>query len=303
MQKRFYSNGKLLITSEYLVLDGAIALALPTQLGQDMVVEECQTHSITWTSYDADGSVWLQTELSYNEIISGQSALNEPTIERLLSILHQAYLMQPKWLEKTSGFKVQTHLSFPRFWGLGSSSTLINNLAQWTKIDAFELLNRTFGGSGYDIACAQNDSAILYQKKDKKPLVEQIDFKPECFKNIYFVYLNQKQDSRKAIENYRAHGLANKHLIGAFDQLTQSFVQKNDFESLSLTIREHEQKLSEILHLETVQQRLFRDFEGTIKSLGGWGGDFVLVLSQSNPETYFKSKGYETILPYAEIIK
>ena len=30
----FYSNGKLLITGEYVVLDGAKALALPTKFGQ-----------------------------------------------------------------------------------------------------------------------------------------------------------------------------------------------------------------------------------------------------------------------------
>ena len=34
LKKDFYSNGKLLLTSEYVVLDGAIALAIPTRLGQ-----------------------------------------------------------------------------------------------------------------------------------------------------------------------------------------------------------------------------------------------------------------------------
>jgi len=35
----FYSNGKLLITGEYLVLDGAKALALPTKYGQGQIVK------------------------------------------------------------------------------------------------------------------------------------------------------------------------------------------------------------------------------------------------------------------------
>lgn len=35
----FKSNGKLLLTGEYLVLDGAVALALPTKMGQIMTVE------------------------------------------------------------------------------------------------------------------------------------------------------------------------------------------------------------------------------------------------------------------------
>lgn len=302
MQKRFYSNGKLLITSEYLVLDGATALALPTKFGQDLVVELTHHRSIDWTSYDADGSIWLQAVLSLDEIASGETLTIEPTFLRLLSILHQAHLMNPTLLENSSGFRIQTHLSFSRFWGLGSSSTLINNVAQWFEIDAYELLHKTFGGSGYDIACAQNDSAILYQRKENKPFVQTIEFKPECAQNIYFVYLNQKQDSRKAIESYRANGSSNTDLISTFDQLTQNMVLKNDFENLTQTIRAHEQKLSEILHLQTVQERLFADFDGVIKSLGGWGGDFVMVLSKANPEAYFKNKGYPTILTYAEMI-
>ena len=36
MKKTFYSNGKLLITGEYVVLDGAKALALPTKYGQNL---------------------------------------------------------------------------------------------------------------------------------------------------------------------------------------------------------------------------------------------------------------------------
>jgi hypothetical protein len=38
MQKTFYSNGKLLITGEYLILDGAKGLALPTKMGQNLSV-------------------------------------------------------------------------------------------------------------------------------------------------------------------------------------------------------------------------------------------------------------------------
>jgi hypothetical protein len=64
----------------------------------------------------------------------------------------------------------------------------------------------------------------------------------------------------------------------------------------------HEIILSDILELETVKERLFSDFKGTIKSLGAWGGDFVMVLSKENPTHYFHLKGYETILTYDEMI-
>ena len=73
------------------------------------------------------------------------------------------------------------------------SSTLINNIAQWLQIDAFELLRKSFGGSGYDIACAQNNTPITYSIVNRIPKVEQLTFEPEFAKNIYFVYLNSFQ--------------------------------------------------------------------------------------------------------------
>ena len=42
---RFYSHGKFLLTGEYLVLKGALALALPLKLGQSMTVETVCTPS------------------------------------------------------------------------------------------------------------------------------------------------------------------------------------------------------------------------------------------------------------------
>ena len=39
MEKQtFYSNGKLLLTGEYLVLNGAVALAIPTKFGQTLTI-------------------------------------------------------------------------------------------------------------------------------------------------------------------------------------------------------------------------------------------------------------------------
>ena len=71
--------------------------------------------------------------------------------------------MNPSVFSNSASFSITTQLSFPRNWGLGSSSTLINNIAQWFQIDAFELLHQSFGGSVYDIACAQNNNPITYR--------------------------------------------------------------------------------------------------------------------------------------------
>jgi len=69
-----------------------------------------------------------------------------------------------------------------------------------------------------------------------------------------------------------------------------------------MALHNHEIEMSNILELSTVQESLFPDFDGVIKSLGAWGGDFVMSVSKENPTHYFKSKGFEVVIPYTEMI-
>ena len=303
MQQTFYSNGKLLITGEYLILDGAKGLALPTKMGQNLIVESTNTETIHWKSFDADGSIWFEEILSFDEITATNSIAPESVKGTLIRILQVANGMNPDLLTNSNGFAITTQLSFPRNWGLGTSSTLINNIAQWFQIDAFELLHQSFGGSGYDIACAQNNTPITYSIVNGSPKVEQLAFEPEFAKNIYFVYLNQKRSSKSAIADYNSNKTAqlSEH-IAAINALTNDCIQATDLESFTNVVNQHEILLSTILKTETVKAALFPDFEGTIKSLGAWGGDFVLVVSKENPSSYFIGKGYETVIPYGEMI-
>ena len=302
MKQTFYSNGKLLLTSEYVVLDGAKALALPTKFGQDLTVEDGANQEIIWTSFDFDHYIWFESTFSFQDIREKISFENQPEKNTLVRIFHEAFLLNPEYLNQVDGYHIETQLGFPRKWGLGTSSTLINNIAQWLQIDAFTLLKNSFGGSGYDIACAQNDTAILYRLLNGHPTVEKIFFEPQCVSNLYFVYLNQKQSSKSAIASYFGKSYRVEELIPYFDSITDDVLQKNDFVNLSLLLKKHETKMSEVLSLTTIQDQLFSDFNGTIKSLGAWGGDFVLVVAAENPTSYFKEKGFETILPYAEMI-
>jgi hypothetical protein len=47
---------------------------------------------------------------------------------------------------------------------------------------------------------------------------------------------------------------------------------------------------------------LFNDYKGAIKSLGAWGGDFILVTGNEDSISYFKKKGYNTIIPYSKMV-
>ncbi|MBP6558073.1 MAG: GHMP kinase, partial [Flavobacterium sp.] len=198
---------------------------------------------------------------------------------------------------------ITTQLSFPRNWGLGTSSTLINNIAQWFQVDAFELLHQSFGGSGYDIACAKNNSPITYALLDGNPRVEKVTFKPEFTQNLYFVYLNQKRNSKSAIAEYHSNKTSQlPSYIATVNELTQDIITAATLEGFTQLLHLHETVLSALLKTETVKNVLFPDFDGAIKSLGAWGGDFVLVVSKENPKPYFVAKGYETVIPYGEMI-
>jgi mevalonate kinase len=302
MKTTFYSNGKLLITGEYLVLDGAKALALPTKFGQNLIVEKSNNQEIKWKSYDSDGSIWFDETILFSAITSTKPLEEESIKNTLITILRFANLLNPDLLSNSDGHTVATELSFPRKWGLGTSSTLINNIAQWFKIDAFTLLKNSFGGSGYDIACAQNDKPIIYQLEQEKPIVENVKFNPNFAENLYFVYLNQKQNSKNAIASYKEkkHNLESQK--EAINQITQEVLNTENETSFAEALEDHEKILSTILETKTVKESLFPDFDGTIKSLGAWGGDFVLVVSKKNPRTYFLSRGYETIIKYSDMI-
>jgi mevalonate kinase len=304
MKKEFYSNGKLLITGEYLVLDGAKAFALPTKFGQKLIVEKGNNQEIKWTSYDADGSIWLEELLPYDDILN-KNTIGEPESVKntLIEILHQGYLLNPDFINKTEGYQITTQLTFPRNWGLGTSSTLINNIAQWIDVDAFVLLNNSFGGSGYDIACAQNDSPIVYHLDNGKPKIETVIFDPQFTHNLYFVYLEKKQSSKASIVSYFNN--KNETLtedIFANNKITEAVIMAKTVKEFALALEEHEAQLSNILEMQTVKESLFPDFDGVIKSLGAWGGDFVLAISNNHPVDYFKKKGFRTIISYNEMI-
>jgi hypothetical protein len=96
-------------------------------------------------------------KILFSEIINPELQEPETIKSTLLSILHEGYVLNPSFIKAERDI-ILLQLSFPKKMGLGTSSTLINNIAQWLQIDAFTLLNNSFGGSGYDIACAQNNN-------------------------------------------------------------------------------------------------------------------------------------------------
>ena len=307
--KNYYSNGKLLLTGEYLVLDGAKSLAIPTKFGQDLIVEKIKEPEIIWGSFTHTGECWFEAVFDLKKLRlincsfnSDKEGSGEVIAETLLGILKEAKSLNPDFLKSENGFVVKTNLTFPRNWGLGTSSTLINSIASWAKIDAFKLLWNSFKGSGYDIACAQNDTPVFYQIENKEPVVAQVAFNPSFKENLFFVHLNQKQDSKEGIAKFRESNLNFDKEIKRISEISDAFLITKSLEEFEKLIVEHEQIISSIIKLKTVKEKLFPDYFGAIKSLGAWGGDFVLVTGDASTPSYFKNKGFETILTYQEMV-
>lgn len=295
LDKTFYSNGKLLLTGEYVVLDGATALAIPTKYGQSLEVGILEKKGIHWQSFDEKNNVWFSEFFNLNDFIPSDPANKDS--KTLSKILEEAKKLNPNFLVENEGLQVQTRLDFPRNWGLGTSSTLINNVANWAEVDAFKLLANSFGGSGYDIAAAQNNFPIIYQLQNGKPKITKAALTWNFTDSLFFIHLNKKQNSKEGIAHYEKMQV-DKKTIAQISEISNELLACRSLSDFEKLMDRHEQIISEIIQLPTVKQQLFSDYPYTIKSLGAWGGDFVLATGTEMDMEYFREKGYQTIVPF-----
>ena len=323
---RYYSHGKFLLTGEYLVLKGALALALPLKLGQSLSVETFpetspngknsssetfRETSLQWNAYKPDGP-WFSVTLNPKnlEIIDSD---DQPKAEKLRQILQAVKQLNPNTFEGNN-LKFTTRLDFDPNWGLGSSSTLIANLARWADVDPYELLKLTFGGSGYDIACATAEQPIYYQLRTEvpepvegpTPMVETIDFNPRFADHLYFIYQGQKQSSSKEIKAFleKANPVDLQKDIEAISEISRAMPKCENLDEFGMLMQCHERIITRCIGQEPVQKR-FPDFEGVLKSLGAWGGDFILAATEwdeNQVKAYFKGKGLEVVFGYNELV-
>jgi len=296
----FHSHGKLLLTGEYLVLLGALALAVPTGKGQKMQVSTPATpkEGLNWVSKTHDGKVWL--EVHFNQDFEPSRSGRE--IQVLQNLLQTAFEMA-EYSIPDSGLVIESGLEFPRNWGLGSSSTLVLNIAKWLEIDPFVLQFKIFGGSAYDIACGLKESPIHYQLKNGKPQTEMVSFNPPFKDKLFFVHLGKKQDSRAAIRDFMQNGSDKHEEIEKITALTVKVTNSDKLNEFEELIEKHEFLMAEVLNTKPIQQLYFADYPGHIKSLGAWGGDFILATGSDEEQMYFMERGYTTILSYPEMVK
>ncbi|MFP3832266.1 GYDIA family GHMP kinase [Chryseobacterium sp. SIMBA_028] len=295
-----FSPGKLMLTSEYFAIDGALVLAVPTKLGQEFFFDEKDDDRslIFWEAFHQDKH-WLTAVIDYKnwQILE----TNIPSsAEFILKTLKNVHLLSTTQFKNNLTYHLKTNLQFPADFGLGSSSTLMNNLAEWAEIDPFHLNTISLGGSGYDIAVAKEKSAILFRSKPEVKF-EKVNFNPSFKNELIFIHLNQKQDSREGINLYKSK-IKSPELVNEFSDITKKILLCSELESFSELMMIHERKIADFLEIPTVKDKIFSDCPSFVKSLGAWGGDFVMSAKFGGFKDYFWEKGFTTIFEWKNII-
>ncbi len=297
----YRANGKLLLSGEYFVLAGAKSLAIPTKFGQTMQVVRTNEHFLYWEAKVCNEH-WFKAifDEELNIISTDHSSLSEQLKKILLACIN----LRDDIKTIISGSAITTHLEFDTEWGFGSSSTLISLLAQWLGVHPYLLLEDTFGGSGYDIACATARKSITYQLKDKVPCKSPIEFSPSFADRLFFIYTGHKQNSRNEINRIDSNAFSTEDIV-KINEITDQLITCESLENFQKYMVQHETIVSKAVGLQTVKSERFNDFSGEIKSLGAWGGDFILALSdkeESYVSEYFKNKGLTTMFSFNELI-
>ena len=303
-KQQIRAHGKLLISGEYLVLEGAKALAIPTRFGQELTLNTVDetTEGFEWRSLKEDGSAWFEGYFD-KERFAWRTQKEEGPAITLQKIFAELAKADPKKWSRTNNIKIQA--DFPLHWGLGSSSTLIWGLSELYGADAFAINKKLFQGSGYDIACAGSQSPILYQLVNGNPDWTSIEWNPDYAGAICFVYLGNKQSSKNEISRYQQNRRSEPELIKRISDLSEAIASnQTDLTLFMDQMQEHEELLARHLCRRGVKEERFQDFSGGVKSLGAWGGDFVLAVSvHEDMPAYFRRKGYDICLSFREMVE
>ncbi len=303
--KKYKAPGKLLITGEYLILEGAEGLAVPLNLGQSLTVKNSETQNdvLTWKAETPAGE-WFSGTFSlpdFKVLNATDTRFAKQLTHILIAVrkLNSGFLLKGDW-------QINTCLEFNSEYGFGSSSTLIANLARWADVDAFELQKQTFNGSGYDVAVALENAPIIYKLENGRPDYRKTVFKPSFTQHLFFVYLGKKQQSLHAIKQFKKNAIFTSTDIQTVTSITRQITVASSLREFEQLLHEHEKLMSGVLKTPPVQQLFFANYkQGVVKSLGAWGGDFVLVTTTADKKTFetqLKKLGFAVVYSYDELV-
>jgi mevalonate kinase len=300
---RFYAHGKLLLSAEYMVIYGSKALALPLKQGQSLEITPTEDRSsFSWKAGYLD-KTWFRARFDPGSLRILETSDQEKAV-RLREMFAACIEMRPDFQEQLFRWDAVTNLEFSPDYGFGSSSTLTALVAEWAEVNPLELHFMVSEGSGYDVACALAEGPIIYKLRDQSPQYQHIPFSPPFSQQLWFAWLGRKEDTASHLEKISGSFSPGFEAINRFSQLTMAMAEASSLGEFRIVMEEHEDVLSRLLGMEKVSRRL-EGLPGSVKSLGAWGGDFVMIASEAMEETildYLHGKDIHVVFNYKDLV-
>lgn len=293
----FYASGKLLLFGEYLVLRGTSSLAIPLKFGQKLRVTANGGQGIQWKVKELHQD-WFSASFSNDlEVKTTTDQEKANVVRHLLQLIQKE---NPSLVIQDFDFDFE--IEFDQKFGWGTSSTLLSLISQWARVNPYTLLEQSFKGSGYDLAAATADQAFIYQIKEK--VTQEIILPQEITDALLFVYLGKKQSSGQEITKFKDLEITDEKWK-EMNALVSAASRCSTIEKWEDLMQESEDLLSAILNRKKVKEEHFSDYPFAIKSLGAWGGDFIMATYRDLEEAqkYFLKKGFQPVFTFNELIK
>ncbi len=320
----FYAPGKILLVGEYTVTKGFEGLAVPVKSGQWMDVWEfdspgnaedrfifnaLDSHGASWFSESFDIANLKSNSLNTNALNSNSADVHfsesknpsensehisesnteskiesnaesntESHLSKILALVPSSYWKPGK------SYRFETRLEFDRSSGLGSSSTFVQLLSNYFKLDPFQVQDLVFGGSGYDVAIAAVQKPLIYWRNEQGVHFRQWKMNPELTKDWKVIFLGNKVNSRTSTSqvNDMLEDLArDENYSMQIPKIIEIVRDAQELMALETGIEMYQMFLSQLLGMVTPYtyfgvKPLPR---GVCKWLGAWGGDMLLVNS------------------------
>lgn len=294
---KFQANGKLMLFGEYLVLKGSKCLAVPLKYNQQAEIKasEAEAQNHKWESFEL-GESWFSAEFDRN--LNAISSTDDEKAEIIQNLLKNISQEKSELFDQALEFSIRSN--FPRKYGFGSSSSLVSLLAQWSQTDPYALLQKSFGGSGYDVACAMAKTPILFEQKTS--VAEEVRLSREITDNLLFIYSGKKQSSKSEIERFdqlKIHNIA----VEEMNHIISSALNSKNITDFENCVEKSESLLEKTIQAKSIRNQLFSNYPFAVKSLGAWGGDFFMASfrSEGSARRYFENQGYPIQFTYEEL--
>ncbi len=268
-----------------------------------MRVRKSTGSEILWKAYDWKGNLWFEADFDIVDFHVKRTT-DARVAKRLARVLKAAVRDNSDFLSRWARYRVTTHLEYPIEWGLGSSASLINLVAQWAEACPFAIYFEVEDGSAYDIAASGSDSPILYQIDGDALHYEEVSFRPSFVDHLFFIYTGRSQSSSQARSTFRRKNIHSVDVQTA-TQLTEAFLSARDLSTFEKLIKEHEHLIAKILQTNPIKEQAFADYPGAVKSLGAWGGDMLLATGPDwqTVKRYFADRGMPMVVPYSILME